>query len=380
MLNLQNFVTLVQNMAAAVQSSAASLLNLTAGSVLRAILEANASIALWLQWLILQVLQLTRLATSTGTNVDTFVGDYGLLRLPAVAASGSVTFSRYSNTSAAFVPVGAMVKTSDGTRIYQVIADATNAAWNGSTGFTIAAGVTSLNCTVTDVTTNATGALSIGTAGNVSASTITLLGSAISGVDTVNNAAPFTNGVDAESDAALQARFSNYIQTRSRGTLAAVGYAITSVQQGLNYTIQENVNPSGGYDPGNFIVTVDDGTGTPSSTLQSLVSASIAAYRPLGSTWTVRAPTIVNVAIALQFSCATTAQKTATLIAAVQSAVFNYANTLPDGAILPYSRIAMVAYLVDPSIVDVTNVTVNSGISDITPGIGGVIKATVAVS
>ena len=49
-LQLQNFTTLVQNMAAGVQSSARVVLDLTTGSVLRAILEANASVALWLQW------------------------------------------------------------------------------------------------------------------------------------------------------------------------------------------------------------------------------------------------------------------------------------------------------------------------------------------
>ena len=64
-LSLQNFSTLVEGMAASVQG-AASLLDLTVGSVLRAILEANAAVALWLQWLIVQVLATTRLATSTG--------------------------------------------------------------------------------------------------------------------------------------------------------------------------------------------------------------------------------------------------------------------------------------------------------------------------
>ncbi len=53
---LQDFTTLVRTMAASVQGSARILLDLTAGSVLRAILEANASVALWLQWLIVQVL------------------------------------------------------------------------------------------------------------------------------------------------------------------------------------------------------------------------------------------------------------------------------------------------------------------------------------
>lgn len=65
-LSLQNFTTLMQNMAAAVQSASAQLLDLTVGSTLRAVLEANASVALWMQWLILLVLQTTRAATSTG--------------------------------------------------------------------------------------------------------------------------------------------------------------------------------------------------------------------------------------------------------------------------------------------------------------------------
>lgn len=380
MLNLQNFTTLVQNMAAAVQSSCSQLLNLTAGSVLRAILEANASVALWLQWLIVQVLQITRLSTSTGTNVDTFVGDYGLLRLPAVASTGGVTFSRFSATAAAFVPVGAQVKTSDGTRIYQVIADSTNSAWNGSNGFNLAIGTASVTCTVQDITTNSSGSLSIGSAGNVQAGSITLMASAITGIDFVNNASAFTNGIDAESDASLQARFSNYIQTRSRATLPAVEYAISSVQQGLNYTIQENVTALGAYSPGNFVVTVDDGTGYPSSSLQSAVSVAIAAYRPIGSTWVVRAPTVTNVTVSMTITTNPTSNKTATFISGVQNAILSYINDLPDGAILPYSRIAMVAYLYDPSVSDVTNVLVNGATADINPGVGGVVKATVTVS
>ena len=51
----ETFSALVQSMAAAVQASAAQLLDLTVGSTLRAVLEANASIGLWMQWLILQV-------------------------------------------------------------------------------------------------------------------------------------------------------------------------------------------------------------------------------------------------------------------------------------------------------------------------------------
>ncbi len=374
-LSTQSFSTLVQNMAAAVQSSASALLNLTAGSVLRAILEANASVALWLQWLILQVLSLTRLATSTGTDVDSFVADYGLVRLPGVASSGPVTFARYSTTVAAFIPVGAQVKTSDGTRIFQVIADTTNAAYSATlAGFNLPAGTASLTCTVVDVTTSATGVLAIGAAGNVLAGTIALLASAISGVDTVSNAAPFSNGINVESDAALQSRFANYIQTRSRATPAAVAYAIASVQQGLNWT---NVNTAGVYTPGSFVVTVDDGSGAPPAALIASVSAAIAVYRPIGSVWAVQAPVVVTVTISFSITTNPAVNKPG-LLAPVQAAILAYVDTLADGATLPYSRLAMVAYLVDPSITLVENVLLNGAAGDIVPTTGQVIKATAA--
>jgi uncharacterized phage protein gp47/JayE len=375
MLQTLNFTTLVQNMAAAVQSSASSLLNLTVGSTLRAVLEAVASVQLWLQWLILQVLSMTRASTSTGSDLDSWVADFDLERLPATPSSGPVTFSRFSTTTAALIQVGDQVKTSDGTRTFQVIADATNAAWNGSNGFTLPSGTASINITVQDVTTGITGALSVGAAGNVQANTIALLASAIPGIDTVTNASAFTNGIDAETDAALRARFSNYIQTRSRATLDAVASAIADVQQGLTWNIRENVNAAGVNTLGTFTVTVDDGTGDPSSTLLDAVSTAIAAVRPIGTTYAVQGPADVTATIALTITTSPSNKK-AGLLAPVQAAVVAYVNALPIGGKMPYSRIATIAYAVDPSIVDVTGVTLNGGTSDLTPAANGVVKAT----
>ena len=95
-LQLQTFSTLVNNAAAAVQGAAAQLVDLTVGSTLRAILEANASIALWLQWLILQVLRMTRASTSAAADLDSWMADYAFTRLPATAAGGGVTLSRFT--------------------------------------------------------------------------------------------------------------------------------------------------------------------------------------------------------------------------------------------------------------------------------------------
>ena len=91
-------------MAAAVEASATQLLDLTVGSTLRAVLEANASIGLWMQWLILLVLRTTRAATSNGADLDSWMADLTLTRLPAVAATGIVTFSRFTPDSVRLDP------------------------------------------------------------------------------------------------------------------------------------------------------------------------------------------------------------------------------------------------------------------------------------
>src|SRR6202051_4424281 len=105
---------IVRDMSAAITSSAGRLIDLSVGSVLRSIIEANAAIVLWVQWLVLLTLQNTRAGTSTGTDLDTWMADFSVSRLSAVAASGTTTFSRYYAAATAFVPDGTIVKTQDG--------------------------------------------------------------------------------------------------------------------------------------------------------------------------------------------------------------------------------------------------------------------------
>ncbi|HQU12240.1 MAG TPA: baseplate J/gp47 family protein, partial [Acidiphilium sp.] len=125
-LSLQSFTAMVEQMAAALQGAASQALDLTVGSVLRALIEANASLGLWLQWMIVQVLLTTRLSTSTGADCDSFGADFGFARLPAVAGAGSVTFARFAPVLSAFVPVGATVMTADGSQSFAVTADPAN--------------------------------------------------------------------------------------------------------------------------------------------------------------------------------------------------------------------------------------------------------------
>ena len=85
-LETKDFDTLVEEQAAIVQgSSSRALLDFSIGSILRAIVEAYAAVAMWLQGLILSVLSLTRAATSSGSDLDSWMADFGLTRLAAAS-------------------------------------------------------------------------------------------------------------------------------------------------------------------------------------------------------------------------------------------------------------------------------------------------------
>jgi uncharacterized phage protein gp47/JayE len=366
-LQLQDFPTLVRGMAAGVQGASSALVDLTVGSTLRAVLEANASLALWLQWLIVQVLSTTRAATSAGSDLDSWMADYSVTRLPAVAATGSVTFARFTTGLAALIPVGTQVRSTDGSQSFAVTADTTNAAYNaGANGYAVAAAAGSVTVPVAAVTP--------GAAGNVQAGGITVLAAAIPGIDTVSNASAFTNGMDAESDAALRGRFQNWAASLSRATPVAVQAAAASVQQNVQTALAESVDTAGNPRAASFVLTVDDGTGAPSAALLASVATAVETMRPVGVTYAVQPPVVVGVSIGL--TLAVSGSNKAALIGPVASAIQGFVNTLPIGATLPFSRIATLAYAVDPGIVNVTGVLVNGATRDVVPPWNGVVKAT----
>lgn len=232
MFGSKTFTQLLQDWAAAVQGAASVLLDFTVGSILRAISQAQGGVGLWLQYLIMQLLVTTRLATAVaaagannavvpGGPVATFVADFGLTPLPPVASSGGVTFARYTPTNAATVLVGNMLQTADGSQTFMVVADTSQAAYNATLGaYVIPAGQSSITATVQ--------ALVGGTGGNISAGTLTFIQTGIDGVDTVTNPNAFTNGVAAETNGAIQVRFVALINSLSKGTVAAYQFAVAN--------------------------------------------------------------------------------------------------------------------------------------------------------
>jgi uncharacterized phage protein gp47/JayE len=362
----QDWVTLIRNQVTAIQGYAKVLVDLTVGSILRAVVEANAAVVIWLQGLIMQVLAITRAATSSGADLDSWVADFSLTRLPATYATGQVTFARFTATQQAVVSVGATVQTGDGTQRYAVTADTTNPAYSAMLGgYVLGVGVASVSVPVVAVTA--------GAAGNAVIAAVSTITGAISGVDTVTNASAFTNGADAESDVALRTRFISYLRSLSKANKDAVGYAITSLKQGVTYSLVENQTYAGSAQMGYFYVVVDDGTGAPGSTFLATVANAIDAVRPLCSSFGVFAPVVVNASVAMTCAIAAGYDASATK-ALVVTALKNYINALSLGQALTYSRLAQIAYDASPGVTNVTGVTLNGGTADVAATSQQVIK------
>jgi len=397
-LNTQSFTTGLRNFVAAVQGACATLLDFEVGSILLAVAEATQGLMLWLQGLVLQVLGITRLATSFGNDVDTFCVDFmpalpgsvtpalpnGSPRLPAVAATGAETVGRFTPTNSVFIPasittgdgLGATIQTLDGTQTFTVVADTTQPLFSAALGgYTLPAGQPSGSVTVQ--------ALVGGTGGNVSAGTLSVPQSGFSGqggggIDFVSNPSAYSNGINRESDAALKLRFQAFFNSLSEGTLGAFAFAITSTQQGLQYQIIENEDFNGQTDDGFVTIIIDDGSGnTPTSTVNK-VASNVIAVRAAGIRSGVFAATklsanvVMTIGIAQGFLAATVQ---AQVMAALATGINAIGLGVPGvAASLDFMLLGQLAFNV-PGVASVTSVTLNGGTADLMATLLQTIKA-----
>jgi uncharacterized phage protein gp47/JayE len=354
---VRGFTTLMQGMAAAVQAGATVAIDLTTGSVLRAALEAYAGVTLWLEALVLQVMTMMRLSTSAGADVDSFVNDWQFTRLGAVASTAdSVVFSRFTATDAATIPAGATCMTSDGTQGFTVVADPTQSTWNAALGaYVIPAATASATLTVQ--------AAAPGADGNVAAGSITLLTSVIVGVDAIANTSAAAGGINGESDAATKARFALYIGSLARSTVAAIEYAVTSLQPGLDVNVVENYNVDDVWQPGSFFVVVDDGSGDPPASLITAAENAVNAYRAASVRYNVYAPSVLAIDVSVLVTSAA-GYLHATVTAAVAAAIDALILSTRIQGLLPYAAVTAACMNV-PGVANIADLTVNVGVVDI---------------
>jgi len=362
----QDYTTIDDNMVTVTQGASTQPLTLTIGSVLRAIIQAVAGMMIWLQGMILQVQALTRAATSTGSDLDSWMADFDFVRLGAVAGSTTETFGRYTATNQAVIYVGTTIQTGDGTVTFMVIEDALNAYWNaGYSGYVMPINTTSIGvpvvCTVA------------GAIGNVLIGSISVITTPIPGIDYCTNADEVTNGENPESDAAFRARFVLYINGLDGGTYDAVLASILAVRTGLFCSLVENEVYPATPTLGSFFAVIDDGSGSPPMSLVSEVEAAIDLSRPLCSIFSVQTPSILMVAVAGTITVAN-GYISATVVTNVTDALETYLNTLPDGATLYYTSIFPIIYGV-AGVIDAYSFTLNAATTDIVPSTYQVIKS-----
>lgn len=369
-LTLPTFQGMLDGMAAAAQAACTAFLDSSVGSPLRAIFQASASQWSWQQDNIYKVLLASRLATSKGADVDSFVGDYGLTRLPASPATGSATVARFASVGSATLPVSTLLLSSDGSQQFVVGADVSNPLYQPAAGgYVLPQGTNSVTVPIT--------ALVPGTDGNVVAGAISLFGVGLPGLDTVTNDLPLTNGSPAEADQSLRDRFVLYIASLERGTKEAIENAIAGTQAGLSYLVLAGVDASGSDTPGRSVAFVDDGSGRPPAALISSVQARVDAVRALGEQVAVLGPVVVPASVSLTLTVAAGVNKVA-LFAPVAAAIFAFVDSLPIGGELSATKIANVAYGVDRCILNVSNISINGSLADLLVSNRAVVKLSMS--
>lgn len=368
-LNIKTRDQFVTDEVAAIQAALPGTFLFPVGSIVRALTDGHSATAIWLQANIQIAYIRERLATCTGADVDSFIADFGLTRLGATEASGTVQFASFTANTQRTILVGATVSTQDSSISFDVTADSTNPYFNaGVNGYVIPPGIGTIGAPVS-IPVQAT---TPGIIGNVNANTITVINSPITGIDTVNNNIAFTNGSNEETDAQVRKRFVDYINSLSKATKTAISFAIESYQEGTEFALVENINyTNDSQELGYFYAVVDDGSGSPSPEFLAGITNAIELVRGLTIRFEVKAPILVDaVIVATVIKPSTyTNPDLATLI---ETALTNYVNEIPFGGTLFYTRISQVIYNVlqdlAPTIIDdfnVTSVTLNGGTSNL---------------
>lgn len=359
----KSFTVIVQMIASGIQGRATKMINFAIGSAMRAVAEGFAAVFLWFQTLVLQLLSAIRLSTASGIDVDTFTADFMPLvagtsspRLGAQSASGQVTFARFTaGPSTCFIPVGATVETTDGSQQFTVTADATYPTYSAQlNGYTLASTVGSIIVPVA--------ATVPGNGGNVAAGSITVITSALTGIDTVINNASFTNGANQESDSALKKRFSDYILGLSRGDIFGLNASIEGSGVTVQWALTEDYNLDGSWRPGYFFVVADDGSGNPSPSFLQVVTNAANAVRPLSVQCGVFPPTIIWATVSMILGVAPGYDRNA-VIAEVVANISTTIDSLGLGNRLPFSSLAGMAFAV-AGVTDATAITLNGNTGD----------------
>jgi hypothetical protein len=248
----------------------------------------------------------SRLLTSSGPDVDSYIAPYGIPREAAGFATGTATFTTNSPVAAKTLAlqVGAIVSRVADSLQYQVVADTSgaNSAFDPSANG--GQGAYYLQNEGDQVVSFSFVCLTAGSVGNCDAGAIdSFYGgpgvTALATTGTITNPTPVSNGTDAESDSLYIARFQDEMIGGSVGTSYAYLKAALSADTGLTVSIGDTLDASGTTKLSWFTVFVNKlgQSAGPSTQLLAEVSTAIEAVRAAGTRFSVVAPTLLTIAV-----------------------------------------------------------------------------------
>jgi uncharacterized phage protein gp47/JayE len=332
-------------------------LDFSEGAFERALIETNAGMGISLESQIVYLVAVSRAQTSQGADLDSWCEQFNFPRIAAEPAFGNDTFSRYTPTLQATIPVGSELYSISNAITYSVQADDTNPNFSPAlNAYILAAGINSITVPII--------ALTPGTVGNALSNQITTLSSVVPYVDFVTNPSPLDNGKEAESDSAYRARFILYINGLSKGTYQALLEAVSSVAGVERKLLVENKNINNTDHYGFFYALIDDGTGNASPTLINQAYAALDATRGFTIQQAVYGPTQFTISISMSVTTDGT-QDDPTVQNEIVSALQTYITSQGFNAFFAYSEIPKFAYDADSSVTNVVTWTLNGLSNDI---------------
>ncbi|MDP4119452.1 MAG: baseplate J/gp47 family protein [Bacillota bacterium] len=263
--------------------------------------------------------------TATGIQLDYHGEQRGLTRKTAICATGEVTFSiNTSSNNDISIPSGTVVATNGINPIrFVTTKDAV-----------IASGTVGINVPII--------AADGGVSGNVAASTITVMVTPPTGVNSVNNSSPTAGGTDAEDDYDFRKRVLNSYQNISNGSNIA-------------YYKEEAMKISGVFSAG--VVPRARGVGTvdvyicekgqeASSDLVAQVQQYLSSQREVNVDVRVFSAKGINISVVVTIK-EKTGYDSATVISDCEAALSEYAKTVGIGETIYLSDLGDVLHQVD---------------------------------
>jgi uncharacterized phage protein gp47/JayE len=284
------------------------------------------------------VLNLGFADTTYGEYLDRRAAEQGLTRKAAVKAIGRVTFSGPDGT---VIPAGTRVSTDSETPIYFV---------------------TTAEGTITGGTVTVDAEAEVGGVdGNIDAGKITVVLGDLSGVVTVTNAAPFTGGINEETDEELLARYKEHV---TRPQTSGNKYHYEAWAKEVPGVADARCYPRWNGNGTVKVVVVNSEKRSPSAAVIQAVRDRIEEVRPVNADVTVVGVTEVPINISATVTLAAGANSE-DAEADIREKITEYFKDIAfDETIVRYTAIGN-AILDANGVIDYSNLTVNGAVTNV---------------